>query len=210
MYSKLTSCLKLKRGGNGRPLGRRAFGSRSSSKKGCAHASNYTKWIRFTIITKKNFKFHGNTIMADHIASIDFVHINIQTYSSAAQTWWVLKQPWSQVNGLWRHTLVENLKPTIKFGTAQNSDLTNQLRGSSFKAISCSKLPINSSMICGNVANMQGKTKNIHREIIIQAYIIHELLCLPTISTTNVKWNRQKWNTLCQGVAFICGNLKSE
>lgn len=29
-----TSCLKLKRSGNGRPFGRRALGSRSSSKKG--------------------------------------------------------------------------------------------------------------------------------------------------------------------------------
>lgn len=36
-----TSCLKLKSGGSGWPLGRRAFGSRSSSKKGCAHASSW-------------------------------------------------------------------------------------------------------------------------------------------------------------------------
>lgn len=35
-----TSCLKLNRGGNGRPFGRRALGSRSSSKKGWTHASN--------------------------------------------------------------------------------------------------------------------------------------------------------------------------
>ena len=38
--SRHTSCLKLKSAGKGRPFGRRAFGSRSSSKKGCAHASN--------------------------------------------------------------------------------------------------------------------------------------------------------------------------
>lgn len=38
-----TSCLKLKRGGKGRPLGRRALGSRSSSKKECVHASNCSK-----------------------------------------------------------------------------------------------------------------------------------------------------------------------
>ncbi|GAU26642.1 hypothetical protein TSUD_102520 [Trifolium subterraneum] len=31
---------KLKRGGRGRPLGSRALDSRSSSKKGCAHASS--------------------------------------------------------------------------------------------------------------------------------------------------------------------------
>jgi hypothetical protein len=34
MLHILTSCLKLKSGGNGRPFGRRAFGARSSSKKG--------------------------------------------------------------------------------------------------------------------------------------------------------------------------------
>ena len=36
----LTWGLKLKRGGRGRPLGRRVLGSRSSSKKGCTHASS--------------------------------------------------------------------------------------------------------------------------------------------------------------------------
>ncbi|KAF2581863.1 hypothetical protein F2Q70_00013105 [Brassica cretica] len=35
-----TSCLKLKIGGKGRPFGKRAFGSLSSSKNGCAHASS--------------------------------------------------------------------------------------------------------------------------------------------------------------------------
>lgn len=39
----LTSCLKLKRGGRGRPFGNRTLGSRSSSKNGCAHASSWTK-----------------------------------------------------------------------------------------------------------------------------------------------------------------------
>lgn len=39
----LTSCLKLKRGGNGRPFGSRKLGSRSSSKKGWAHASSWIK-----------------------------------------------------------------------------------------------------------------------------------------------------------------------
>jgi hypothetical protein len=45
----LTSGLKLNRGGNGRPFGKRAFGSRSSSKKECAHASSCiqeTKHVR--------------------------------------------------------------------------------------------------------------------------------------------------------------------
>ena len=40
MNLKLTSCLKLKSGGNGRPFGRRALGSRRLSKKGCVHASS--------------------------------------------------------------------------------------------------------------------------------------------------------------------------
>lgn len=35
-----TSCLKSKSGGKWRPFGRRALGSRSSSKKGWAHASS--------------------------------------------------------------------------------------------------------------------------------------------------------------------------
>lgn len=37
---QLTSSLKLKSGGKGRPLGKRAWGSRSSSKKGWAQASS--------------------------------------------------------------------------------------------------------------------------------------------------------------------------
>lgn len=40
MVKNHTSCLKLKRGGKERPFGSRALGSRSSSKKGWAHASN--------------------------------------------------------------------------------------------------------------------------------------------------------------------------
>lgn len=49
---RLTSCLKLKRGGNGRPFGRRALGSRSSSKKGCVHASscNSNQWEKLHIM----------------------------------------------------------------------------------------------------------------------------------------------------------------
>jgi hypothetical protein len=40
MESRLPCGLKLKSGGNGRPLGKRQLGSRSSSKKGCTQASN--------------------------------------------------------------------------------------------------------------------------------------------------------------------------
>lgn len=35
----------MKRGGNGRPLGRRVLGSRSSSKNGWTRASNYKQQI---------------------------------------------------------------------------------------------------------------------------------------------------------------------
>jgi hypothetical protein len=44
-----SSCgLKLNSGGSGRPFGRRAFGSLSSSKKGWIQASTYQKIIRHT------------------------------------------------------------------------------------------------------------------------------------------------------------------
>jgi hypothetical protein len=49
-----TSCLKLKRDGKGRPFGRRALGSRSSSKKGCAHASNCDKKVNCQISMRKH------------------------------------------------------------------------------------------------------------------------------------------------------------
>lgn len=35
-----SSCLKLNNGGNGRPFGNHAWGSRNSSKNGCVHASS--------------------------------------------------------------------------------------------------------------------------------------------------------------------------
>lgn len=43
-YSKINIPwdLKLNSGGRNRPFGKREFGSRSSSKKGCVKASNYT------------------------------------------------------------------------------------------------------------------------------------------------------------------------
>jgi hypothetical protein len=50
--SRVPCGLKLKRGGRGRPLGKWQLGSRSSSKKGCTHASNCiaTKRMQYKFI----------------------------------------------------------------------------------------------------------------------------------------------------------------
>ena len=50
--------LKLKRGGKGRPLGRRVLGSRSSSKNGCTIASIYNQqsYIKHSEINQNGYE----------------------------------------------------------------------------------------------------------------------------------------------------------
>jgi len=82
--------LKLKSGGRGRPLGRRVFGSLSSSKKGWMQASN-CRPVTCRVSWQVSSPNHAHRL-----------YNFISTYSRAAKIWGVLQKPRHQVKCFWR------------------------------------------------------------------------------------------------------------
>lgn len=114
-----TSCLKLNKAGRGRPLGRRAFGSRSSLKNGCAHASSFYTETTKKCQLKENISNIGQSsagpMNPERTLTIKSTWWFRDTDRSVTQARWVLKKPRCEVNGFWRHPLMENLKVREKY-----------------------------------------------------------------------------------------------